>query len=98
MPRECLVDYYMSSEGETRWKCPKSMGTPITGPTTRKYCWMYKCPGVKPLPEMTLCKTESCKNLRSSTHTLYCSPKCKSRESSRRYRLKRKNGTPPATQ
>lgn len=91
MPKKCLVAYYVDNLGKTRWKCPKSMGVAITGPITAKHCWMYKCPGITPLPEIDLCKAPSCTEKTMSKKSLYCSRKCKSRESSRKHRLKKKN-------
>lgn len=88
---KCKVQYYLDSNNNLRWQCPNSMGTPITGPAHREKCWRYNCKGRKEIDPRLLCKAEGCQKLRQSPKSLYCNNKCKSRESSRKYRLKKKN-------
>ena len=91
MPK-CSVTYYTDPQtNKLRWSCPKGLTRTSHLATTTK-CWRYNCPGAKPLPSQTLCKTFNCNNLiRNIKNAKYCSLKCKSKESSRIYRLKKKN-------
>tara|TARA_B100000902_G_C26754455_1_gene642587 strand:- start:221 stop:463 length:243 start_codon:yes stop_codon:yes gene_type:complete len=73
------------------WSCPQGLtGTRHVGTATK--CWRYNCPGAKPLPKEYICTAYECNNLiRNVKGAKYCSLKCKSKESSRIYRLKKKN-------
>ena len=97
MPK-CLVTHYLNPEtNKLMYVCHK--GLSLTKFSTKvNRCWRYNCPGVRPLDDGVTCKTPGCESLKSPGKSLYCSQKCRSRESSRKYRQKKKNGTLPTTQ
>jgi hypothetical protein len=54
-------------------------------------CWRYRCPGIRKI-ELNTCNYLNCnQTVRNTKGAKYCSLKCKSKESSRLYRLKKKN-------
>ena len=95
MPQKCPVHYYMDENQKLKWKCPKSLGAARTGFASSEKCWMYKCPGRKEIDPLLICKTKGCTKLRRTPKSQYCNQKCKSRESSRLHRLRKKNETLP---
>ena len=73
------------------WACPKGL-TGTSSIASSERCWRYNCPGVKQRPQSALCGHANCDNsIREIKGAKYCSLKCKSKESSRRYRIKKKN-------
>jgi|11_taG_2_1085331.scaffolds.fasta_scaffold00325_21 hypothetical protein len=91
--KKCLVDYYIDSEtGKAMWSCNEGLSKSVH-PITSERCWRYNCPGIKKQDFLAAkqCNYLNCVNLiRNSKKAKYCSLKCKSKESSRRYRLKSK--------
>ena len=91
--RKCLVSHYTDKSGKTMYLCREGLtATKISLCATR--CWRHNCPGLRQIPQQTVptCNSIKCNNLvRAGSKTKYCSLKCKSRESSRLYRLKKKN-------
>lgn len=93
MPK-CLVTHYTDPQsGKLKYLCREGLtATSININATR--CWRHNCPGLReiPLPTTQICNYINCtKPVRSGLKTKYCSLKCKSKESSRLYRLKKKN-------
>ena len=91
MPK-CLVTYYTDSKtNKLMWACPKGLTSTKHTATTTK-CWRYDCPGARELPANSQCSHDGCSNsIRNVERAKYCSKQCKSRESSRRYRIRKKD-------
>jgi hypothetical protein len=91
MPK-CLVTHYTDKEtNRLMWACPKGL-TSTSHIATATKCWRYNCPGIRELPLNLRCAHEGCDSLANgSEKAKYCSKQCKSKESSRRYRMKKKN-------
>jgi len=101
MPK-CLVSHYTEpATGRLVYVCREGLNaTKLSIKATR--CWRHNCPGIrelpKPVPPTTpICNYLNCnkpvrlsQNLRN---TKYCSQQCKSRESSRVYRMKKKDAS-----
>ena len=89
----CLVTYFYDNKTNRQmWSCNKGL-TRSTHPATSERCWRYNCPGInkKCKPEIKICNYIYCqKPVRNAVKAKYCSLKCKSKESSRKYRLKQK--------
>ena len=89
--RKCLVELYIDpSDNKPSYVCNQGLSlTKVSIESDR--CWRYKCPGIRKI-ELNSCNYSSCnepvKNIKGAK---YCSLKCKSKESSRLYRLKKKN-------
>jgi hypothetical protein len=92
--RKCLVDYYIDPNTNKRmWSCNQGL-TSSTHIATATRCWRHNCPGIRVVQENSPqeCGYLNCtKPIRNSPKAKYCSLKCKSRESSRKYRIKIKN-------
>jgi len=89
--RKCLVELYSDPiTKESKYICKKGLNlTKISINSER--CWRYKCPGIRKI-ETNICNYINCTNtVRNAKGAKYCSLKCKSKESSRLYRLKKKN-------
>lgn len=96
---ECHVTYYTDNRTKKlMWSCSKGLtGTRCIASATR--CWRYNCPGASKRPLEDLCLHANCDNsIRAGKGTKYCSLKCKSKESSRRYRIRKKNEQTTANQ
>jgi hypothetical protein len=91
--RKCLVEYIVDPKTNKQlWSCNKGLSRSVHV-ATATHCWRYNCPGihVQEIPKLKECSYLKCTNtLTQSAKTKYCNPKCKSKESSRRYRLKLK--------
>jgi hypothetical protein len=79
---------------KTKWKYPQSLGTARTGFTSSEKYWMYKHPGRKEIDPL-IYKANGCVKLRRTPKSQYYNQKCKSKESSRLYKLRKKNETLP---
>lgn len=94
--RKCLVDYHVDPCTNKRmWSCNQGL-TRSTHIATATRCWRYNCPGihVQEQPTIQECAYLNCtKPVRNVEKAKYCSLKCKSKESSRKYRLKLKKST-----
>lgn len=93
MPK-CLVSHYVDPEtGRLQYICRKGL-TPSKVSLTADSCWRHNCPGIRHLPKpvLRICNHLNCTApLKGDKSKKYCSPQCKSKESSRLYRLKKKN-------
>ena len=99
--RKCLVSHYTEPTGELIYVCREGLNaTKLSLKATR--CWRHNCPGIRQLPQPQPLQDEVCNYLnctnpirvsQNSRTTKYCSKKCKSRESSRVYRMKKRNGS-----
>ena len=91
--RKCLVNYYLDPKtNKEMWSCNQGLSLSCH-PATSTRCWRHNCPGIKERPVTTnnICNYIKCTNpVRNVTGAKYCSLKCKSKESSRIYRLKMK--------
>ena len=100
MPK-CLVSHYTEPTGELVYVCREGLSaTKLSIKASR--CWRHNCPGIRhiPVPQTTptsVCNYLNCNNpvrvSQNSRNTKYCSKQCKSRESSRVYRMKKRNGS-----
>ncbi len=91
--RKCLVDIHFDPDtNKPQYVCKNGLSlTKVSINADR--CWRYKCPGIRKI-ELDVCSYSSCnETVRNAKGAKYCSLKCKSKESSRLYRLKKKNGT-----
>lgn len=93
MPK-CLVTHYTDPRsGDLMYLCRVGL-TPTKISLHSERCWRHNCPGLRQikLPTIPKCNYANCdKPIRPTPRAKYCSLKCKSKESSRLYRMKKKN-------
>lgn len=92
MPK-CYVDYHYDRDRKAvMWTCKRGL-TPSKHIATAERCWRHNCPGIRKIDfNITTCAHLNCSEpVRERKDAKYCSLKCKSKESSRLYRLKKKN-------
>ena len=93
MPKCLVIHCTDEKSGNLMYLCKRGL-SPTKIPLHADRCWRYNCPGLRKLktPVIPKCNHANCNNpIRSGEKTKYCSLKCKSKESSRLYRLKKKN-------
>ena len=88
---KCLVEIYTDpTTSKKHYICKKGLNLTKLSISADK-CWRYKCPGIRKI-NLNICNHLGCnETVRAVKGAKYCSLKCKSKESSRLYRLKKKN-------
>lgn len=89
--RKCLVELQYDPEtNQPHYICKQGLNVTKLSLKSER-CWRYRCPGLRKI-EVKNCSHLNCnKTVRNVKGAKYCSLKCKSKESSRLYRLKKKN-------